>query len=155
MRDQSVTYYSSISTPLKKKTLYRGTFVAAIGLLPMIWAAIFLPPNLLGRWGIWLFLFWVAMVVWGLHPYKRLTKTESHPHILTVSKKDFTISFHGSTPFSIPKKQIEAVSYLKGKNEYGVLIELKKPLPSGREKLYLPYFSENTFKSLFEQCRAS
>jgi hypothetical protein len=148
-------FYSSVSSDLKKKTLYRGTFVAAIGIIPIAWAIVALSHEVIYKWGIYLFIFWLAMVVFGLQPYQRLKKAEQQPHKLEVLKNEFVISFYGKDPFSIPIKSIDAISYLKGKNEYGLLLELKKALPSGKLKLYLPYFSERTFKSLFERYRAS
>lgn len=152
LRKGIAQYFSSVDTALKKKVLLRGTFVALIGLIPLLFAAVYLPREVLTKFGIWVFIFWALMTTLGLLPYKRLLEVEKEPHILTVSNKEFVVAFHGKQPFEIPKKQVEAISFLKGKNGYGIVLELKEALPSGRTKLYLPYFSERSFKSLFEQC---
>lgn len=169
------TFWSSLPRSLLRKALLKGMFIAFFGILVFALGGIFMPSSALQFWGFFLFIIAIALIRWGLHPYKQLLGLETTPHKIIIDEQaDFSgfcihLIVQGKEKIAIPEGSIERLSYFNGPEEYGILAHLKTtseqkilvhdlswkmdklPSPFSNDSLkaiYLPYFSQRTFDEL-------
>lgn len=172
MNADTMTLHSSIKPSLKKKIMFRGTLISAIGLIPMFYGSLYLDVPTLSYWGVPIFFGSLGMIAVGMLPFKRLTFLENNPNKLTINDNDgFIYSHKGKKTLTIPISAIDNISYYEKNSMYGVALSLKKDLEdkivvhnqsfdfarySNYSKkhyqceLFLPYFSRRAFKELLE-----
>lgn len=127
---QNLKLRSSIKPELMRRTLFRGTIVAAIGGIVLLYGALFLPTEFLTRWGLPIAVLAGILVTVGLLPYKRLVKLGKQPYeLVAIEDKSLQFFSHGRHIFTIPTNSIEKLTYIERKNVYGIGLKLKKPLP--------------------------
>jgi hypothetical protein len=169
------TIRSSIKPELMRFALFRGTLIATFG-MGVILASGGLPVKFLTLWGIPLFFIGITCIGVGLLPYRHLAKLELKPHTLSYDGEDFLFQKLGKPLFKIPEISIEKMVYLEKGRIYGIGIWLKSPLEKKVKilvpqfniarfmrsanrfegcDLFLPFFSQKSFKSLLESDRAS
>lgn len=148
------TFRSTIHPSLKKTILMRGTWLSAIGLLPMLLGSIFLNEHTLSRWGLPIFFLGLGLITLGMIPYRRLTCLEKHPDELVLMADD-TLHYYrrGQHPFTIPFTSIETIAYVENAKIYGARVNLKKrglnaKQPPLKRQIFFPYFSKNTVEHM-------
>ena len=149
-----ITFHSTVTHAIKKRALFRGTFIAAIGIGAIAFGGVFLSPKQLDVWGLPLILFGILFIAWGLIPYRRLCRLETTPNRIEMSEEALTF-FQGKVALTrIPLISIEKLEYVEKPSLYGIKVHLKDPLPekvilySKHASLFLPYFSRRTFVQL-------
>jgi len=161
---------SSVRPSFVKKSLFRGTSIASLGLLPLFYGALFLDTEALSLWGLPLFFLSFGMIAYGMLPFKQLIDLQQNPDQL-ILHADNQIVYHqkGSAALTIPLSAMEQVKYLEMRTIYGVAIWLKdapteriivhsptfnfartrtRSLCQYRCDLFLPYFTRQTFNEL-------
>ncbi len=158
---------SSIHSQLMKSSLFKGTFIAAIGALVMVYTGTFLSPSELTKYGFFFFATGCGLITFGLLPYRKLCALEKSPHEMYITQGDQLFYFSNRRRvFSLSLEMIEMVSYVDDSSHYGILINLKdhiagkgvifEPLfaslyhrnSSGKGYLFLPYFSKRSCELL-------
>jgi hypothetical protein len=105
------TLRSSVLPGLMRRTLFRGTWMAGIGVFLILGIGAFLPPQHMKTWGIFVFLAGIALITLGLLPYKRLKKLEENPNLLKIDQTSFHYFLNGKKRFSIPIASIHHLGY--------------------------------------------
>lgn len=169
------TLRSSIHTPLMRLTLWRGTILAGVGVSFWVISAIFFTPEQLQKWGWVIFLLGLALITWGLLPYRRLRNLELNPYSLMIEEGRWLhFSAKGELLFSLPLSDIRRYAYIEKGNDYGIGLWLKNPLSekiaihsknfdfekyrkrSLRHQnceIFLPYFSKRSFQVFSDSLR--
>jgi len=124
---------SVVKPELLRRTLWRGSFLAALGLLFLLFGALFLPEEALSRYGPWLFALGGGLLTAGLLPYRRLSRLEIQPDELHLTKDQL---FWKSQKVLIPLHKIQSIQPIVG-DHYGIQFQFKDG-----HTLFLPYFSE-------------
>ncbi len=145
MNNNSLSVRSSIRSSLKRSLLFKGTLFALMGALSLIAAAILLPAEKLSHYGFFIFAFAMALITYGLLPYRRLCRLENNPdelrldsdHILYYLKK-------GNAVLAISKNDIQSFSYFDLTQKYGIKCLLK----NGTEVSFF-YFTKRAYDLLF------
>jgi hypothetical protein len=137
---------STITPEIKRKTLFRGTAIAVIGLLTLGFAYFYISEATLREWG-WAFYLWgLLFIVWGLLPYRQLMRIEDFPFVLwSLDSHDLQILAFGKNQRAFWKifvSEITSVSYRDDPTYYGIVIM------SGEKKHFCPYFSKRSFEEL-------
>lgn len=137
---------STITSEIKRKTLFRGTAIAVIGLLTLGFAYFYVSEPTLQTWGWALYLWGLFFIIWGMLPYRRLMRIEDLPFELWTSESnDLQILSFGKNqrPFwKIFVSEITSVSYRNDPTYYGIMIV------TGEKKHFCPYFSKRSFEEL-------
>jgi len=140
-----LSFHTTIDAKYKIALLKRGTFMATIGLGAMIFASIEIGPSLLSKSGIFIFLFGVFMIGYGLLPYRKLMRLELSPHHLFVDEKGIEY-VHNKIIEQIALNEIASMEYYQGTNGYGIKI---KKLDGST--IAMPFFSKRTFDRLQDE----
>lgn len=118
--------YSSIQPKLMKRSLFLGTGIAALGLLPICAAFLYLPPEKLSSWGLIAFCLGIGLIGIGMLPYRRLCRLERHPHKLTLKGEESLIySIGDKHVLCIPLSLISRLRYCENGRNYGIGLDLK------------------------------
>lgn len=126
MKSETITIRSSVLPDLMRKTLRRGTLLAGIGVLALLFGGVFIPVEKMRIWGPFLFLFSLGMITWGLLPYKRLKRLEDKPSMLVVEGDGWLHYSVGGKPlFSIPIASIDRTVFIDRPSIYGIGVFLK------------------------------
>lgn len=146
MSDSPLVLRSSVRSSLKRARLRRGTLLGGCGAILLVAAGICCPPQELHLIGLPLFLLGVALMAWGLLPYRRLTALENAPHRLIVSDESLTfLPSKGNSSLVIPVTSIERLSYFDEGYLYGIRLHYKD---SRQADLFFPYFSQTSYELL-------
>ncbi len=160
MAIETMKVRSCVTPDLKKRVLFRGTLLATIGFLPILYCGTFMPVDQLKIWGLPVLLIGGAFVTVGLLPYRRLTLLEVEPYEIEV-EGDIRLHFgkSGKKLLSIQRVSIECLEWVDDGKIYGIGVKLKDPLPEKiavhdrsldmktftsrpTYDLFFPYFSE-------------
>lgn len=161
---ESFTIRSSIKPQLMKSTLLKGFFIALLGILLLFFGGIFLPEHLLQIWGPPLFLAGVGLVIFGLLPFKKLTRLELKPMVLTAENGELVLLNNKKPVLMIPESSILNIEFVEDNKGYGIGIWFRQPVekkiiihdPKYKVKgafnadLFLPYFSRRSVNELKE-----
>lgn len=146
MKVDTLTIRSSIKQELYSKILKRGTFLGAIGMLPILYGAIFMGPAKFSTWGFPLFILGMGLIAIGMIPIRRLTHLQQHANLLILTGTDF-LEYHysGKKTLTVPVGSIESITFLDDEIIYGIGIKLKKTL---NEKVIIndPRFSYERYR---------
>jgi hypothetical protein len=113
-----------------------GTFLAFLGIAPLFLAALFG----LHSSGLYLFCFSMAMIAWGLIPYRKLQRLEKMPSKIMIDDTSILYVKNNVTEWAVPLKNIQQVYFKKRYFDYGAnLVFSASPQP-----IFLPYFSKRT-----------
>ncbi|NGX43129.1 MAG: hypothetical protein K940chlam7_01420 [Chlamydiae bacterium] len=170
MKVDTITLHNTIRPSLLRKVLFRGTSLATIGILPMLYSVLFFDVDMLSRWGVPIFLWGLILIGLGMIPHRRLTQLEKNPNKFhVVGNNEIQYFSHGEKTVTIPYSAIEKMSYLDRNSIYGICIWIKNPPPKkvkvhtpnfAMERyqrtsqkhydcdLFFPYFSEKAFKEV-------
>jgi hypothetical protein len=153
-----LTLRSSIRSELMRFTLWKGSCLAGIGALLLLFGGTFVPLQQLKVWGFPIFISACALITWGLLPYRRLRTLETSPYVLTLpEEKWLCLSAKGKIMFKLPLESISHFKYLEFSHFYGIGIYLKNRSndqeiveKSKKWNLFLPYFSQRSYQTLKE-----
>lgn len=151
---------TTVTSPLKRWILFRGTILALLGVGIFFYAGIYLPKELLAAFGIPLWLLGISLIAFGLIPYKLICRLENNPYELIITD-DNQLHYvrRGKKIFTVPLYEIEKIETIGGSTSYGVGFKLKKgfsgKFPKQEKNLikygvdiYLPHFTPRACKSL-------
>jgi len=142
---ETIKLRSSIKPTLKRKVLMRGTLIAGLGGIILLYCGVFTPAETLEQWGMIPFLLAVILITVGLLPYRKLTRLETTPHeIVGYTNDRLDVFLKKRKRHSIPLDAIEGLHYIEKKDRYGI------ELYTAEGNLFLPYFSERACRSLRE-----
>ena len=168
-----ITLYSSIHSDLMKSSIFRGTFLGSFGIFLLLLGGNFMTASTLQIWGIPVFVGSLSLITVGLLPYKKLRTLELKPYKVTIENDDsFEFHLNKKKTITILFSEIEAISYKKAFNSYGIIINFKEKYLKDNPSLafyskqskkthgcdfFLPYFSKRSYNELLEvfQCRSS
>lgn len=160
---------SSIHSDFKKKALFKGSLVGGFGILAMLYGSLYMGAESLGVWGFLIYSMAFGCIADGMIPYRKLCTLEQNPHLLTFTEDgDIDFYFKGKLALSIPDSAIESFLYRRTSSSYGVVLALKNACPKPihihgkfgyrisrvifrHPNLFLPYFSEHSFKLLKQE----
>lgn len=163
---------SSIKPELKSQILFKGTFLALLGVILLLGAGIFLSPKSIENWGLPLFGTAFGLMAWGMIPYRRLCALERTPQLMCLSEEGNLQYFSKGKPIlTLPVSIIATMTFRATPRLYGIELKLNKPAsekiivfggPSVLRPLqknadlhtcdlFFPYFSERSFKRLHEK----
>lgn len=126
MGSDSIKLFSSIKPALMRAYLVRGTFIAMLGLLLLVYGGTFLDVHSLTIWGIPILFVGSGLIAYGLIPYRRLCRFEKNPSELIVDESGFVQFIEGGKlVYSIPLENIEHLDYYEKGNNYGICVTLK------------------------------
>ncbi len=135
-------YYSSISEILKKRMLARGFIAAIPGALLLFYMGLFAEIESLMRWGATSFIASIALISYGLIPYKRITRLEMNPYKLVCLKDSFELYLNGKLLRKIPKAEIVKLDSVEKFLFYGIKITLNNDI------ITLPFFKPRIISDL-------
>lgn len=162
----SEKYRSSIHSPLLKKALLQGSCLAGLGAFLLL-TGTFLPLGILKVWGPFIFLISLALIGWGLIPYRRLKQLETEPHEILLSNNQLLFCWRKKPVFAIQLEGIKKAVFISSRDGYGIGVSLidsslryvqicdeKFDITRFQQQsikrygcdLFLPYFSERTFQ---------
>lgn len=155
MLESILTLRSSIHPSLIRDAVIRGSCLAGAGGLLLFLGGIFLPTLLLNMWGFPIFLGGIALVTWGLWPYRRLKNLENDPYRIIIDDKHVLyMTWKGKMRVKVPLEAITKIEYIEQDNThpYGIKIYFKNKLHKETQttSLILPYFSKYAFEELAE-----
>jgi len=144
---ENISVRTTVKPELIRYTLWKGVSYAVVGSAILIYA-ISLPIEKLKIWGLPLFLFAGVLFTLGMLPYRKLTRLEKTPDKLLLNANEtLTYVKKGKPILTIPLAKIERTAYLERGRMYGIGIEIT---PHSQEKtLFFPYFSQRSYKTLF------
>lgn len=156
------TFRSTVKPDFIKAVLFKGTAVAAAGVLLMTLGALFLSPVLLAQWGLPLFLFCMILIAVGLLPHRRLLRLEKKPNeIIVIGDTEIQYWSSGKKILTIPQQKIQTLTYVETKTCYGICIQFDPHCPQKvivHDKsrkishkncdLFFPFFSERVCREL-------
>ena len=147
------TYFklrSTIKPKLKKNLLLKGTFFSFIGVFIWLVCSVFIPVYDLNYTGWLIYMVGGAFIVFGLLPYKKISRLENNPSEIIVSQDEYLYAFvGGALLIKISLDNIEALKFIDRKNDYGISISLKTPVLE-KSEVFLPFFSKVSFSELYE-----
>lgn len=154
MSEPIFTLRSSIKPSLMRQAVIRGSLLSGTGGLLLLLTGIFLPLPLLKLWGFPIFLISIALITWGLWPYRCLKNIESNPNRIIIDENEWMhFSEKGKPIFSLPLNKISKINYMEQKNIYGIAFFLKDGDPQKNNQkdecdIFLAYFSKIAFNEL-------
>lgn len=163
---------SSIKPSYMRFVLIRGTILAALGAIILLYGALYLPVSNLSVYGLPLLCIAGIFITIGLRPYRRLCKLEKQPHeLIATGEQGLNIAFNGKATMYIPLNSIKTIDYIEIGRQYGIGIDLEKPVPEKiivkdgdfdidrfeersqenyQSDIFIPFFSERSFRQLTE-----
>lgn len=140
------TIRSSIKQELISNALIKGTILASLGIIPMLYGALFLNKETLGTWGIGLYLSGMALIAIGLIPYRNLSRAQKNPNEIIISEDEsITYKSKGKLAFTLPIKEIHSIRYLEREHLYGIELIING------KSVFLPYFTEKSYERVKSQ----
>lgn len=133
---------SSIKTTLLYSSLIRGTFLAGIGILALLFFGIFIPIDSLKIYGPFIVLISLLFISIGLYPYQKLKQLELKPHEILLNEDHFLFAWKRKPTIIVPFSEIDKILNIQLKNRYGIGLLLKKP---NNANLVDPHFDLNKF----------
>lgn len=151
-----------------------GTIYGGLGAALLLGGGIFIPTSVMSYIGLPLLFAGGGLILYGLTPYRELSKLETQPDQLIVTGDRYLHYLRSGTPYlSVPLSAIDRLSYCDEKPEqYGIVVDLveggikevvahQQGLPFRRYlnhcrrryhcDLFFPYFSQKGFRSLSSQ----
>lgn len=119
---------SSVSEPLLKKALFRGTAISATGVILLFIAGAFLPKALLITFGLPTLIISSMLIGYGLLPYRKLSRLQMRPHELVWTESHLLFAKEGKPLLKIPHSIVEKLEYGENAKGYGLKISLRRPL---------------------------
>lgn len=126
---------SKVIPHVKRRLLFRGVFLGGLGCLLFFYMGVFASLSLIEVWGLPAFFLAMGLIAWGLVPYKKISRLETHPHQVIINDNELLfISTYGAKRV-IP---FDSVEVLAGKMRYGWLVKKR-----GKAPTFLPYFLDD------------
>lgn len=167
MTQDTITLRSTIHPDLKRSMLFKGSAIAIIGFLPLLYAGIMVPAEHLQFWGFPLFLLSFAMIAAGLIPYRKICKLEEQPNEIILSQDSLQYYENKKLLFTIPLSNIDSIQNIEEGKRYGIGMQLKnsenkiilhQPIEIAKIRkkmqktygvdLFFPYFSHRSYQEL-------
>lgn len=110
-----------------RHTVMRGTLLAGLGALILLYGSLFMSVDTLSKWGFPMLCLATFFMSIGLLPYRRLKRLEHTPDEL-IAIDDLQLKFfsRGKLFLTIPMTCVKKIGYIqKGVSKYGIAIWLK------------------------------
>ena len=131
--------YTTIRQTTKKNLLVRGLILATLGSLLLFCMGTFASIGILSSLGFPTFVLSMVLIGWGLIPYRKYVKLETHPHQIYFEKTSLTFVSNRGNQITISYNDISDISFIDSKYKYGILLKRKG---SGMD-IHLPYFLDD------------
>lgn len=132
--------YSSVSPKVEKKALFKGSFIAGIGVLLLAFSGSFIKEPLLKIWGLPILILSASLITYGLLPYRRLMRLQRKPNEIILSEELLQYVENNKRQITLPLSLIKKASYLEDKDDYGIGIWLKSAEYSEKIIVHNPSF---------------
>lgn len=158
---------TAVNSQLKKDALLRGSLLAGLGMLILIGGSIILTQEQLEQYGFFIFVGGIALVTFGMIPYRKLVRLENSPDEIHVNDDHAWVYYRkGKKIAEIPREAIESSDFVAHDPDYGICVQLKKNPPSKVKvfmpdaqlqmnkygcDLFLPYFTERSMNQLSKE----
>lgn len=133
MKDH-IQIHSTVKAPLLRRALWQGSVASVMGLFMLVWGGAFLPLEKLAVWGLGIFTIGMALIIYGMVPYRRLSKLQGSPDRLIVDEENLTVISGGKTAFTIPLQSVKRCGHVDGEKDYGICLWFRNALP---EKIWV------------------
>lgn len=170
MTTDSIKLFSTIKPDVLRKSLFKGTFLASLGVIILIAVTTYLPLESMATWGTLFLLVGGGLMVYGLIPYRKLVRMESDPSELILIDNQYLqfITFK-KQQYTIPLTMIDKTEYVEKGDDYGIAIwfkeavddkvvvhnqklNMQKITAKSKEKyecdLFIPYFGRRAYTRL-------
>jgi hypothetical protein len=150
MKQQSYHWRTTaLPAAIRRAVLYGGAY-AGIGGGLLLYAAIYLPLEALESWGWLIFLVAIALMLWGLLPYRRLKQQQLSPDEIEVTG-DGRLLYHSKNASCevAAIAEISALKFQQSWRSYGIEIHSKR-VDNKEAIIFLPFFSQRSCKEIFE-----
>lgn len=156
---------STILPSLKKTLLFRGSFIASLGAVFLIYTGTQLSQETLSNWGLVFFFGSLLLIRFGLVPYRKICKKELHFDELFLFQNHLSFRSKDHGTFHLEFSDIASIDYSPHKI-YGIQIffkegafeKIKAPKEYQQYRDYckkkwecdwfLPYFSHPSYEKL-------
>lgn len=167
--NEGIKIYSSISPEYYRKKVIRGTGIALVGVLLIVYFGSFVTPENLHLIGLPVLFFGGFLIALGLIPLRRLSKLDRNPDEVALTAKYFHYLQGGAPILTIPLDCIASLQYSETGAQYGIALSLKRKngidvlvhppgfnlnrfIERSRKKtgadLFFPYFARRSFSRL-------
>lgn len=126
--------FSVAQSKVKKRLLLRGMFLSGVGIFILFVFGVWAPLAFLNVWGLLIFSLGIFLIGWGLIPYKRFIRLETHPHKILLEDNRLIFVSNKGGEWIIPYSEIREITYFESKIKYGLRLETKK------SRVVFPYF---------------
>jgi len=126
--------FSVAQTKVKNRLLFQGMTLGGAGVFILFVFGVWAPLTFLNAWGLLIFSLGIFLIGWGLIPYKRFTRLETHPHTILLDDKRLIFVSNKGGKCIIPYSEIRKITYFESKTKYGLRLETKK------SRVIFPYF---------------
>lgn len=124
----SLVISTSVSSPLKRRLLLRGSLLAGLGIgILTIVGTQFSAPHL-STWGVPALFVGIMLITLGLLPYRQISKLELNPHQLILMDHRLFYITKGTCKLSIPLRLIKSKNFICRHHMYGIGIWLNNPM---------------------------
>ncbi len=126
--------FSVVQPKIKNRLLLRGIGWGGVGISILFVFGVWAPPAFLNIWGLPLFTLGIFLIGWGLIPYKKFIRLETHPHKILLKDKRLIFVSNKGGEWIIPCSEVRRITYFESKVKYGLRLETKK------SRTVFPYF---------------
>lgn len=137
------TIFTTVTQPLKRKLLLRGSFFGSIGISVLLIFSVWGTEALIEKWGMLIFATGIGLISLGMIPLRKIQRLERIPHQITFHSSGLLYEKRGKEPLLLPKTDILRLSYLTRGDIYGIEV-----LTRTLDRFFLPYFSEKSADAL-------
>lgn len=176
MTTEILTLRSSIKSGLARSALVRGTILAGVGVLLLLWGGTWMSQEALSHFGTFIFLGGVLLIGFGMRPYRKLTKLELQPYEVRLGEHALLFVKSGQPLFDLPLALLDKVDYFEREQLYGISVSLKKTCEERiavkdphfdmggylqkcqrryGSDLFFPYFTKRSYQKLCEHMLSS
>ncbi len=126
--------FSVVQSKVKNRLLLRGMILGGVGVFILFVFGVWAPLAFLSIWGLPIFSLGIFLIGWGLIPYKKFIRLETHPHKIFLEDKQLIFVSNKGGEWIIPYSEIRKITYFESKTKYGLRLETKE------SRVVFPYF---------------
>ncbi len=136
---------TAIHSRLLSKALFKGLFIAFIGLI-LLWTLYYgLHQEMFNTMGFFAWFLSIILIAIGLIPYKRKKALELSPEVMIVDDEKIELLKKGKVHTKIFWKDVISYHYEETKNTYGIYFLCTK-----KRTFFFEYFTKRSFDKLSE-----
>ena len=98
--------FSTVKGEVKVYLLKRALFFGLLGGLLLLGMGTFAREEILSVWGLPSFALGIFLIAFGMIPYRKFTKLETHPHQILFDREALTFISNKGNNMTVPYKEI-------------------------------------------------